>query len=159
MLRVPAKVDYAIRALVALARVAPTPVKGDRLSADEQIPFRFLEVTLGELARAGILESRRGADGGYWLSRPPAEVPLVEVLLTLEGTLVEVRSRRVASGATPPTAIDAQLDALWSRAEFELHALFAGVSLQDLLDLVDGAASGDGAGLVEGPGPLDAASA
>ena len=79
MLRVSAKLDYAIRALAELARVAPTPIKGDRLAQTQGIPFRFLEVTLGELRHVGIVHSRRGSDGGYWLERDPASISLADV--------------------------------------------------------------------------------
>src|SRR4051812_30549711 len=91
VLRVPAKVEYALRALVALARLAPATVKGDRLAREEGIPFRFLELTLGELRHAGIVSSRRGSDGGYWLSRDAALISVADVMIALEGTLMDVR--------------------------------------------------------------------
>ena len=64
-MRVSAKTDYALRAAVELA-AAPegTPVKGEKLSTTQSIPLRFLENILLQLRHAGIVESRRGADGG-----------------------------------------------------------------------------------------------
>src|SRR5262245_61977187 len=92
MLRVSAKLDYAMRALVELARSAPGPVKGDVLASRQAIPFKFLEVTLGDLRHAGIVSSRRGSDGGYWLRRPASEISLADVSIAVEGALVDLRA-------------------------------------------------------------------
>ncbi len=70
-MRVTAKVDYAVRAAVVLANAAAVgtaPVKGDRIREEQGIPFRFCENILGELRQAGLVRSRRGAEGGYWLA-------------------------------------------------------------------------------------------
>jgi len=64
--RVTAKVDYAVRALVELAAAGSgTPVKAERLAASQTIPLRFLLNILGELKTAKLVESRRGSEGGW----------------------------------------------------------------------------------------------
>ena len=68
-MRVSAKVDYALRALLELAAAPPGPVKGERLATAQEIPPKFLENILTELRRAEIVASQRGVDGGYRLSR------------------------------------------------------------------------------------------
>ena len=68
-MRVSAKSDYAIRAAVELAAAGEGPVKGERLAHAQEIPSNFLENILSDLRNAGIVASRRGADGGYWLAR------------------------------------------------------------------------------------------
>jgi Rrf2 family protein len=91
-MRVTAKVDYAIRALVELAAAgSDRPMKGDAIAVAQQIPMKYCENILAELRVAGVVASRRGADGGYWLARPAAEVPLAEVIRIVEGPLAEVR--------------------------------------------------------------------
>src|SRR5918996_2896242 len=97
-MRVSAKTDYALRAAVELA-AAPegTPVKGERLATSQSIPLRFLENILLQLRHAGIVESRRGAEGGYRLAKPAADVALADVIRAIDGPLAGV------SGARPET--------------------------------------------------------
>jgi Rrf2 family protein len=96
-MRVTAKADYAVRAAVELAAAASAdegPVKGDRISKAQKIPLRFLENILGELRHAGIVQSQRGADGGYWLARSPGDITLAEIIRAVEGPLASVRGER-----------------------------------------------------------------
>jgi Rrf2 family protein len=96
--RVSAKTDYAIRAALELA-AAPDdkPVKGERIATAQAIPLRFLENILMQLRHAGLVESRRGADGGYRLAKPAAEVSVADVIRAIDGPLANV------SGARPET--------------------------------------------------------
>jgi Rrf2 family protein len=91
---VSAKADYAIRAAVELAAAGKGPVKGERIAISQEIPANFLENILGDLRNAGIVASRRGADGGYWLARPADEVSLAEVIRAVDGPLANVRGVR-----------------------------------------------------------------
>jgi Rrf2 family protein len=95
LVRVSAKVDYAVRALAELAAREPdVPVKGETLARSQAIPLRFLENILAELRAAGIVASRRGAEGGYWLARPASDVTIGEVIRVLEGPLANVQGVR-----------------------------------------------------------------
>ena len=89
-----AKADYAIRAAVELAAAGKGPVKGERIASSQEIPPNFLENILGDLRNAGIVASRRGADGGYWLARPADEVSLADVIRAVDGPLANVRGVR-----------------------------------------------------------------
>jgi Rrf2 family protein len=130
VLRVSARVDYALRALVALAGEGDAPVKGDRLAREQSIPFRFLEVTLGELRHGGIVASRRGADGGYWLARPAADITVADILITLEGSLIDVRSVPFDDSLGGP--VHSVTSRLWSSAEAGLDRLLGAITLADL---------------------------
>jgi Rrf2 family protein len=92
-MRVSAKTDYALRAAVELAAAHGngTPVKGERLATTQSIPLRFLENILLQLRHAGIVESRRGAEGGYRLARPASEISLADVIRAIDGPLAGVR--------------------------------------------------------------------
>ena len=93
-MRVSAKADYAVRALVELAAAAASeqaPAKGELIAAAQAIPMRFLENILAELRVHGLVHSRRGSDGGYWLARAPNEITLAEVIRVVEGPLATVR--------------------------------------------------------------------
>ena len=106
-MRVSAKTDYALRAAVELA-AAPegVPVKGEKLSTSQSIPLRFLENILLQLRHAGIVESRRGADGGYRLARPADQITVGQVLRFMEDGK---KSKRAAPG--PFTDVWKRVDA------------------------------------------------
>jgi Rrf2 family protein len=93
-MRVSAKADYAIRAAVELAAAGEGPTKGDRIAQAQEIPVNFLENILVDLRNAGIVASRRGADGGYWLARPAAEITLADIIRAVDGPLANVRGVR-----------------------------------------------------------------
>ena len=96
--QISAKADYAVRALTELAAQGGGPVKGERLAAAQQIPPKFLEAILAQLRQAGLLQSRRGAEGGYWLARPPAEISIADVIRAADGPLASVRGERPGDG-------------------------------------------------------------
>src|SRR5215213_11883014 len=89
--RVTAKVDYAVRALLELADAEEGPVKGERIAQAQEIPLKFLENILIDLRHAGIVRSQRGAEGGYWLARPPDSIYVGEVIRAVDGPLASVR--------------------------------------------------------------------
>ena len=131
-MRVSAKTDYALRAAVELAASddPATPVKGERLASSQAIPLRFLENILLQLRHAGIVESRRGADGGYRLARPASEVTLADVIRAIDGPLAGV------SGARPET-LDFQghsepLRDVWIAVRASLRAVLEHVTLADV---------------------------
>ena len=98
---IPAKVDYGMRALLALtARGEPTTAEA--LAEAQALPSKFLGAILNDLRRAGIVASQRGSEGGYRLARPAAEISVADVMRALDGPLAEVRGLRPE--AAPTTA-------------------------------------------------------
>ena len=94
-MRISAKVDYALRAAIELAALnVDGPVKGEALATAQGIPLRFLENILGDLRNAGVVESRRGVEGGYLLARPAAEITLADVIRAVDGPLANVAGTR-----------------------------------------------------------------
>jgi Rrf2 family protein len=89
--RVSAKSDYAVRALLELAQAGDGPVKGERLAQAQGIPLKFLENILIDLRHAGIVRSQRGAEGGYWLARPSDSITVGEAIRAVDGPLASVR--------------------------------------------------------------------
>jgi Rrf2 family protein len=93
--RISAKTDYALRAAIELASLGSSdPVKGEAIATAQGIPLRFLENILGDLRNAGVVESRRGVDGGYLLAHPPAEITLADVIRAVDGPLANVAGTR-----------------------------------------------------------------
>jgi Rrf2 family protein len=90
-MRISAKADYAVRAALELAASPERqPVKGERLAEAQGIPLQFLEHILLELKHAGLIQARRGARGGYWLTRDPAEITIADVIRAVEGPLANI---------------------------------------------------------------------
>jgi Rrf2 family protein len=82
------KSKYAIKALVALAKeYEQGPVLISRIAEGERIPQKFLEAILLELKKIGILGSKKGAGGGYYLIKPPKDVMLSNVMRLTDGPI------------------------------------------------------------------------
>ena len=129
-MRVSAKADYAIRAAVELAAAGDGPVKGERIAQAQDIPSNFLENILADLRNAGIVASRRGADGGYWLARPAAEVSLADVIRAVDGPLANVRGVRSEQVAYQGSATS--LREVWVAVRASLRSVLENVTLADL---------------------------
>ena len=93
-MQVSARGDYAVRAAVGLAAAHPATVSSQVLADEQELPRKFLEAILGDLRRAGLVRSIRGADGGYRLAHPPEQIPVGAVLRAVDGPLAGVRGRR-----------------------------------------------------------------
>ena len=131
-MRISAKVDYAVRAAIELAgadRLAP--VKGDRIAAAQDIPMKFLENILSELRRSGLVGSRRGAEGGYWLARPPKDITIADLIRAVEGPLANVQGVRPEDlefeGSAEP------LQRMWVCVRASLRGVLEHVTLADLV--------------------------
>jgi Rrf2 family protein len=92
-MHIPAKVDYAMRALLELAQ-RDEPATAESLAEAQILPTKFLSAILSDLRRAGLIASRRGTDGGYLLARPTTEITVADVMRAIDGPLAEVRGLR-----------------------------------------------------------------
>jgi Rrf2 family protein len=131
-MRISAKVDYAVRAAIELAGAdRGTPVKGDRIAAAQDIPMKFLENILSELRRAGLVGSRRGTDGGYWLARPASKVTIADIIRAVEGPLANVQGVRPEDLEFIGSAIP--LQRMWVCVRASLRSVLEHVTLADLV--------------------------
>ena len=130
-MEISAKSDYAVRALLELAAKAPDLVKIDVIVGDQQLPRKFVEAILGDLRRAGIVRSMRGAEGGYALARPAAEVSVGAVIRAVDGPLAEVRGLR--PDEMNYTGLAQHLPGLWVAVRASLRKVLDETSLQQLL--------------------------
>ena len=134
-MQVSAKTDYALRAAAELARAATEetgPVKGEWISEAQGIPKKFMENILHDLKRAGIVRTRRGASGGYWLARPPEDIPLAEVIRAVEGPLANVRGEWPEAVEYPGAA--ESLQEVWIAVRANLRAVLESVTLAHLAE-------------------------
>ena len=90
-MRVTARGDYAVRAAVELAAAGGETRKVADIAAAQNIPPRFLENILVALRRAGLVQSRRGSEGGFRLTRSPELITLADVLRAVDGPLAGVQ--------------------------------------------------------------------
>ncbi len=107
-----------------------TPIKGDLVAEAQEIPVRFLENILAELRHAGLVQSRRGADGGYWLARAPEEITVAEIIRAVEGPLATVRGEPAEELDYPDDA--AVLKEVWIALRANIRQVLESVSLADL---------------------------
>lgn len=133
--RVTAKVDYAVRAAMVLARAAAQdggPVKGERIGQDQDIPVKYLENILSELRQGGLVRSQRGAEGGYWLARPAADIAVADLIRAVEGPLATVRGERAEHLDYDERT--AALQDTWVAVRASLRAVLEKVTLADLVN-------------------------
>lgn len=137
-MKLSAKTEYGIQALLELAgQTGAEPVQARAIARNQRIPGRFLEQVLGDLRKAGLIDSVRGAQGGYTLSRPASEIRLTEVIEALEGPLGEA----VCSAAAPGRACwhqlalgDCPVGHLKSRMRAAIGEVLNATTLQELVE-------------------------
>ena len=129
-MQVTARVDYAVRALIEIARQPERPTTRDEIAARQHIPPRYLEAVLGQLGKGGLLTGHRGAAGGYTLTRSAASITVADAARCVDGPLTLVGSQRpermVYTGAS------AGLGDLWVGLRAAVRGVLEAVTLADL---------------------------
>jgi Rrf2 family protein len=125
-----ARVDYAVRSLLVLA-TADEPMRGEAIAAAQDLPTKVVENTLVDLRRAGLVQSRRGPNGGYRLGRPAGEIAIADVIRTLEGPLAEVHGLRPDQVSYDPPA-EALRD-VWVALRAGMRMVLEEVTLADVV--------------------------
>lgn len=129
-MKVSAKADYAVRAVIELAAAEHPPVKADAISASQEIPVTFLVKILHELRMAGLVRTLRGPDGGHELARPAEEISIADILRAIEGPLAEVRGTRPEALEYGGTA--APLQRVWIALRTNMRSVLETVSVADV---------------------------
>ena len=130
-MRISARVDYAVRAAVELAAVAPDSLTSEKIAQAQGIPARFLQAILGDLQHARLVTSQRGRDGGYRLALPPSEVSIARVMRVEQGFLAEVHGQRPEDVEYPGAA--ASLPNIWVAAREAYRQVLENVTLADVV--------------------------
>jgi Rrf2 family protein len=92
-MQIPAKADYAIRALLSLA-ASDISVSAEHLAQEQELPAKFLGAILSDLRRGGLVTSQRGPDGGFRLARSADEIMIADILRVVSGPMAGVRGMR-----------------------------------------------------------------
>lgn len=131
-MRISAKADYAVRAAAELAAAAAEghPVTGETLAQRQGIPLKFLENILTAMRTAGLVQTRRGAEGGYLLARRAEDVTIADVIRAVDGPLAAVRGEPPEELTYPGPA--GPLVEVWIAVRASLRAVLERVTIADL---------------------------
>ncbi len=125
---------YGLRAMCELARGGPETTLSLRVIASNQnLPLRYMEHLFAQLKSAGLVDSTRGAQGGYSLAKSPEEISVKEVLRALEGDPAGVQCAGQNCEEECSQVDDCLTRPLWERMDFIAADLMKRVSLADLL--------------------------
>jgi Rrf2 family protein len=130
-MQISARGEYAVRAALGLAAAHPVTVSSHALAGEQDLPHKFLEAIMADLRRAGLVRSVRGADGGYRLARPPAEISVGAVLRAVDGPLAAVRGRRPEETEYAGSA--GHLAELWVALRAAVRGVLDEVSLEQVV--------------------------
>jgi Rrf2 family protein len=129
--RISAKVDYAVRAVVVLAsEPADCVTKAENIARNQQIPLKFLLNILSELRRARIVASQRGTEGGYQLARPASSISVADIIRAVEGPLATVHEILPEQVSYPPPT--QPLQEVWIAVRASLRSVLETVTVADL---------------------------
>jgi Rrf2 family protein len=129
--RVSARADYAIRALLELAAAgAETPVRGEAIARAQAIPSKYLENLLADLRRARLVASQRGQSGGYRLARAASTITLADVIRAIDGPLAGVRDDAPEDVTYPGAA--ARLREVWIALRASMRSVLEATTLADV---------------------------
>jgi Rrf2 family protein len=130
-MRMSAKAEYAVRAMVQLATAASgTLVKTDDIAAAQGIPPQFLVDILTNLRTDRLVRSHRGREGGYELARPGTQISIADVLRCIDGPLASVRD--VGLGELPYSGPTAALTDVWRALRASMRSVLEETTLADV---------------------------
>ena len=129
-MRISAKEDYAVRAMLELAIAEGGPLKREQIAEAQSIPTAFLQNILVELRHAELVEAQRGREGGFRLARPAAEITVADIVRAVSGPLATVRGVRPPAIEYAPVA--EPLREVWVALRANVRAILEQVSLADL---------------------------
>lgn len=129
-MHIPARVDYAVRAVLELAQQGE-PMTGDALAEAQSLPVKFLKLIMNDLRRAGVVISRRGLDGGYRLARTAAQITVADVMRAIDGPLAEVHGLRPELRSYQGSA--EHLQDVWIATRASLRVVLESLTIEDVL--------------------------
>ena len=130
-MRMSAKAEYAVRAMIQLATTdSRAVVKTEDLATAQGIPPQFLVDILSDLRTDRLVRSHRGREGGYQLARPAAEISIADVLRCIDGPLASVRD--IGLGDLPYSGPTAALTDVWRALRASMRSVLERTTLADV---------------------------
>ena len=132
------KAEYGVRVMAHLAsNDGGQPISLGAIAEAEGLPLAYLEHLVQRLRRARLVESRRGAHGGYSLARPAAQVTMAEVVQALEGTIAPIECISSAEDGSLVCARESEspcpTQLLWTRVQGSVVRTLTDMTLADLV--------------------------
>lgn len=129
------KCQYTVRAVLELSRrYQQGAVPASEVATCQAIPQRFLEVILNDLKPSGLVASRRGAHGGYYLTRDPGSITVGQVIRLVEGPLDPVFCTGDNKSSSCPLRGSCSLIDLWNEAKEAVEKVYDSATFQDILE-------------------------
>lgn len=134
-MKVSTRGEYGVRAMVSLSKhYGRGPVSIATLSAESGVPYSYLEQLIAPLKKAGLVTSRRGAAGGYQLSRPPDEIGIGEIYRAMEGPIAPMECvSEDLSEQTCPLIPNCETRPVWLEVRNSIASTLDSMTLADLL--------------------------
>lgn len=133
-MKISSRGEYALRALLCLGGNEAKLISIGEISEKTLVPINYLEQLLLQLKRNGYVQSKRGVNGGYKLSRSPREIVIGEVIRNLEGPLAPMGCVSITSYESCPLEEGCLLKPLWALVRDTVAELLDNATLKDLLD-------------------------
>ncbi len=138
------RAEYGVRLMVELGRQGDAgPVALSAVAENENLPLSYLEHLVAKLRKAELVESQRGAHGGYRLARPAAQIDMLEVVQALEGAIAPMECFHPAPEGKVSCSHEADGDRacatklLWTRVQGGVTKALSGTTLADLVEFAD----------------------
>jgi Rrf2 family protein len=129
------KCQYAVRAVLELSKsYQKGAVPAAEVAANQAVPQRFLEVILNELKTTSLVDSRRGVQGGYYLTCDPKELTVGRVIRLVEGPLDPVRCTSDTDSTCCPLQGRCSLAELWEQAKEAVERVYDSTTFRDLVE-------------------------
>ena len=142
------RAEYGVRLMVELGRHEDgAPVALSTVAETERLPLSYLEHLVAKLRKAGLVESQRGAHGGYHLGRPADEIEMLEVVQALEGAIAPMECFELDAEGKVSCSHESDGDQacatklLWTRVQGGVTKALAGTTLAELVEFSDQHAS------------------
>lgn len=139
------RAEYGVRLMVELGRTdGASPVSLGAVAENENLPLSYLEHLVAKLRKAGLVESQRGAHGGYRLARPAEEIDMLEVVVALEGAIAPMEcfhpdpEGKVSCSHETDGDHACATKLLWTRVHGGVSKALSGTTLADLVEFAGG---------------------
>jgi Rrf2 family protein len=130
-MRISERVDIAVRAMGELAAADQSVVKAEAIARSQEMSLKYLLDVMRDLKRAELVRAKRGPDGGFALSRPPAEISLADIFRAVDGPLADVHDESLRSLVYPSPA--QALPEVWMAIRASLRRVLETVTVADLV--------------------------
>ena len=135
MLKINRQTDYAVRVVLALARQGPGAKRSTaEIQQEMLVPKAFMSRIVAQLARAGLLNTFPGRDGGLMLPRPASQITLKDIVEAFEGPILLSQCLQVKGEDDCPFQVNCPVRPKWGRVQVAMLREMASITFEDLVN-------------------------